>query len=257
VRRLFDVYGKYYDLIYADKDYEKECDFIEKALREYSRFKPKKLLDAGCGTGGHAIRLAKRGYRVTGIDSSKTMIKTAREKSTESGLNIDFRVQDLRSLQLHQRFDSCICMFAVIDYLTTDKDIARALTRIRRHLRVGSLFVFDFWYGPAVLTVLPSPRLKTTMKNGIKVLRFADPSLDSLHHLCTVLYHLLVIKENRIVDEISEKHTVRFYFPEEIRHYLEESGFELLKLCPFPELGADITSESWNVAAVARTCGRK
>lgn len=255
--RVFDDYAKYYDIIYSDKNYEKECDFIEEAFRKYSRFKPKRLLDAGCGTGGHAILLAKRGYHVTGVDASRTMIKIAKEKIEKIGLNMNLRVNDLRKLQLHQKFDACICMFAVIDYLTTNKDIVDALTGIRRHLKKDSLFIFDFWYGPAVLTVLPSPRLKTIVKNGLRVVRFAEPSLDCLHHLCIVSYHLIAINENRILNETNEKHIVRFYFPEEIRHYLEESGFELLKLCPFPELDADIKKDTWNVAAIARACAQK
>lgn len=255
--RVFNDYGKYYDLIYSDKDYEKECDFIEAAFRKYSRFKPKKLLDVGCGTGGHAIPLAKRGYHVTGVDISRTMIKIAKEKTGKIGLDLDFRVNDLRKLQLHQKFDACICMFAVMDYLTTNKDVIAALTNIRRHLKKDSLFIFDFWYGPAVITLLPSSRLKKMAKNGLKVVRFAEPSLDSLHHLCTVSYHLIIIKENKILNEINEKHVIRFYFPEEIKHYLEENGFELLKLCSFPDLDADVKEDSWNVAAVACACTQK
>lgn len=256
MRRVFNAYGEYYDLIYADKDYEKECDFVEEAFRKYSQSKPKKLLDAGCGTGGHALPLAKRGYQVTGVDASRTMIKIAREKSKRFAVNLDFREMDLRKLQLHQKFDACVCMFAVMDYLTTNKDVVDALTRIRRHLKKNSLFIFDFWYGPAVLTILPSPRLKTVAKNGLRIVRFAEPSLDSLRHLCTISYHLLIINENRIINEMNEKHTVRFYFPEEIRHYLEENGFELLKLCPFPRLNACVKEDNWNVAAIAR-CTRK
>lgn len=249
---IFRSYGKYYDVIYADKDYEKECDFLEEIFRKYSKFTPKTILDGGCGTGGHAIPLAKRGYEVTGVDSSEEMINIAEEKAGKSGVNIDFDVMDLCELRLNKKFDACICMFAVIDYLTNSKDLSKALLNVREHLKDNSLLVFDFWYGPSVLTVLPTPKMKTVEKEGVKVVRFAEPHLDTFHHACEVNYYFIVMKENLVVYEGKEKHVVRFYFPEEIKHYLGESGFQPLRLCPFLDLNAEPSEKTWNVTAIAQ-----
>lgn len=250
--KVFQSYGKYYDIIYSDKDYEKECDFLEEIFRRYSEYMPKSVLDAGCGTGGHAIPLAKRGYQVTGIDLSEVMINIARDKARKEKVNANFYVMDIRKFQLSQRFDVCVCMFSIIDYLTRNKDAKRALFSVREHLKNGSLFIFDFWYGPAVLTILPSVRGKTTEKEGIRVTRLAKPHLDSLHHMCKIDYHLTVTKENQVIDEIKERHAVRFFFPEEIGHYLEEGGFELLKLCPFLDLDNKPSEKTWNVTAISK-----
>jgi SAM-dependent methyltransferase len=251
MKGIFKSYGKYYDIIYSDKDYERECDFLEAIFRMHSKIMPKKILDGGCGTGGHAIPLAKRGYEVTGIDSSEEMINIAKEKASKSGVNIDFKVMDLRELKLNKKFDACILMFAVIDYLINTKDLLKALTNIRGILENGSLLVFDFWYGPAVLTILPTSRIKIIEKENLRVVRFAEPHLDTLHHICKVNYHFMVIKENIVVYEGEEEHVVRFYFPEEIKHYLEESGFQLLKLCPFLDLNAQPNEKTWNVTTIA------
>lgn len=248
----FQSYGKYYDIIYSDKDYEKECDFLEEILRRYSRSMPKTILDAGCGTGGHAIPLSKRDYEVTGMDLSEIMINIAKEKAKKNKVNTDFFVMDVRSFQLGHMFDACICMFSTMDYLTTNKDILKALSNIREHLKNGSLFIFDFWHGPAVLTILPSVREKTMEKEGISVVRLAKPHLDSLHHICKIDYHLTVTKENRVIDEVKERHIVRFFFPEEIEHYLEESGFKLLKLCPFLDLDNKPSERTWDVTAISK-----
>jgi SAM-dependent methyltransferase len=252
MKRIFQSYGKYYDLIYADKDYEKECDFLEEIFKKHSKFMPKTILDGGCGTGGHAIPLAKRDYKVTGIDLSEEMIKIAKEKASKNKVNVDFNVMDLRELKLYKRFDACICMFAVLDYLTNTKDLLKALSNIREHLKVGSLLIFDFWYGPAVLTILPTPRMKIIEKDGVKVIRLAEPHLDTFHHICEVNYNFIVIEKNLVVYEGKEKHIVRFYFPEEIKHYLEESGFQLLKLCPFLNLDVEPNEKTWNVTAIAQ-----
>ena len=248
----FQSYGKYYDLIYLDKDYERECDFLEEIFKKYSEVTPKAILDVGCGTGGHAISLAKRGYRVTGLDLSEVMIRVALNKIKKEKITVNFHTMDVRKFQLKERFDACISMFSTIDYLTKNEDIQRALLNIREHLKTGSLFLFDFWYGPAVLTIRPSLRVKIMEKEGIRVLRISKPSLDSLRHLCKVYYHLIVIKKNQIIDEVKETHTVRFFFPEEIRHYLEDTGFKLLKLCPFLKLKGKVDEKIWNVTAISR-----
>jgi len=250
--KAFLSYGKYYDIIYSDKDYEKECDFLEEIFKRYSEPMPKTILDVGCGTGGHAIQLAKRGYEITGIDLSEVMIHTALEKMKKEQVTTHFHTMDVCKLRLNEKFDACISMFSTIDYITRNRDLQKALLNIREHLKEGSLFIFDFWYGPAVLTTLPSVRIKTMEKQGTKVIRLSEPNLDSRHHICKVNYHLIVIKGNKIVEEIKETHVVRFYFPEEIKHYLEESGFKLLKLCPFLDLKGKVSERTWNVAAISK-----
>jgi 2-polyprenyl-3-methyl-5-hydroxy-6-metoxy-1,4-benzoquinol methylase len=80
VQKVFGTYGEYYDIFYSDKDYEKECDFVQEIFKKYSSFPVKTVLDAGCGTGGHSIPLARRGLKVTGIDASPVMIEKARAK---------------------------------------------------------------------------------------------------------------------------------------------------------------------------------
>ena len=54
---------------------------------------PKDVLDVGCGNGRHAIELARRGYRVVGIDVAALFLNQAREAAKTSGLDIEFRQQ--------------------------------------------------------------------------------------------------------------------------------------------------------------------
>jgi len=76
------VYADQYDLLYSDKNYEAECDLIEEVFRRYAKSSVETILDLGCGTGGHAFPLARRGYRVTGVDRSAEMLAHAREKTS-------------------------------------------------------------------------------------------------------------------------------------------------------------------------------
>jgi SAM-dependent methyltransferase len=82
-----------------------EVDFIES---EINFDKNIKILDVGCGTGRHAIELAKRGYIVTGVDLSDNMLKRARDNAFEAGLKIDFITADARKLPFNDEFDLLI-----------------------------------------------------------------------------------------------------------------------------------------------------
>jgi SAM-dependent methyltransferase len=246
--QVFAAYGKYYDLLYQDKDYGEECDIIEGLFRRYSPRTVTSVLDAACGTGGHAIPLAARGYQISAFDASEAMIRCARGKSH----HITFHVEDLRHFDVGGRFDACICMFAAMNYLTDTADIQKALANIRRHLGPEGLLIFDFWNGLAVLRMLPETRVKTASGEGTKVIRFVQPELDAEHHLCRSHYHLIVIHNGTVVDEVTETHAVRYFFPLEIVHYLDDAGFQTLHLSAFPDLNGKADETAWNAIVVAQ-----
>lgn len=241
-----------YDLIYQDKNYEAECDFVEEIFRNFAVKPVKTILEGGCGTGGHAIPLARRGYRVTGFDSSVEMINQAKEKAKKANLRPDFAVMDLRRIDLDRSFDAGLCLFAVMGYLTETEDMLKALEEIRRHLNKESLFIFDFWNGLAVMRTLPSVRVKVIEGEGKRVIRTAQPEMDAFNHRCLVHYHLLVTQGDRIVHDFVEDHLIRYFFPQEMAHYLKETGFEVLRICPFLDLNGKVDENEWNITAIAK-----
>ena len=256
MENVFGDYAKYYDILYKDKDYEKECDFLEEIFVKYGKYITN-IIDAGCGTGRHTISLAEREYNVTGFDTSKVMIERAREKIDYLNTNIDFQVMNFTNFQYNKKFDACICMFAAIDYITETKDMLTFLKNVRNHLKENSLFIFDFWNGLAVLRTLPSFRMKIVEDKGIKVIRMVEPELDAFNHISKSHYTMLILKNNKLIDAMEETHKIRFYFPQEIKHYLEEAGFEVLKICPFMDLNGKVDENVWNIIIIAKTIGEK
>ena len=247
----FEYLAKYYDLIYNDKDYKNEVTFIEDIFE--NTHKPKKILELGCGTGNYTQILLERGYEITGVDISENMLKIAKEKCT-----CNFIRGSIRDISINDRFDACIAMFAVMGYITENSDIVKVLNNVRRHLKPDGLFVFDVWNGLAVLRILPELRIKVVENDEVKILRIADPILRSFDHICEVNYKLLILnKENNAFNEIYEKHIVRFYFPQEIKHFLEATGFEVLKICPFLDLNGKVNETVWNIAVVAKAVDEK
>jgi SAM-dependent methyltransferase len=249
---VFKDYAKYYDLLYRDKDYEGECDFIEQAFRKFSDLEVRNILELGCGTGGHAIPLARRKYEITGLDASTVMLNIAKEKSSKLGLKIDFRKSDIRDFKFKKKFDSIICMFAVLNYLTRNKDFEKTLRNVREHLKKSGLFIIDIWNGLAVMRILPSVRVKVVEQNKTRIIRIVEPELDAVNHVCRNHYKMIILENDRLIEEIKETHVIRYLFPQEIKYYLEKAGFEVLEICEFPKIGGVVDENIWNIAIISR-----
>ena len=76
---VFDAYAEYYDILYRDKDYSAESDYVSYLLKT-SCPQARNILELGSGTGLHAIELAQRGYAIHGIDYSESMVALAEER---------------------------------------------------------------------------------------------------------------------------------------------------------------------------------
>lgn len=246
------VYASAYDALYQDKDYDSECDQIERAFHAYGH-SITSVLDLGCGTGSHAIPLAQRGYNVVGVDRSAEMLARAREKANSLALGDTLSLHrcDIHQLDLQLQFDAVMMMFAVLGYQLQNTDVISALSTARRHLRREGLFVFDVWYGPAVLHQRPSPRIKIIPTDGGQILRVVSGALDIRQHLCAVDYRMWQLEDDRLVANTEEKHSMRYFFPLELELLLQSSGFRLLRLGAFPDFDEEPTEAAWNVLGIA------
>lgn len=250
----YQDYSSVYDFLYQDKDYAAETDFLEAIFERYAQAPPKTILDMGCGSGGHLVQLAKRGYEVTGVDRSSEMLTLAKSKTHASGQYVKLHHQDIRHLDLEIHFEAVIAMFAVMAYQISNSDLVLAFEAARRHLQPGGLFVFDCWFGPAVLVQKPVDRYKIVDEAETRLIRFAVPTLDLLNQTVRVDYNVIRLEGDRVLEEISESHLMRFLFPQEIIHLLALSGFEASSMCPFMKLEGDPTDQDWNITVVAKAC---
>ncbi|RCV66085.1 hypothetical protein C5S53_00590 [Methanophagales archaeon] len=72
--------------------------------------------------------------------------------------------------------------------------------------------------------------------------------ISSYKQGATIKAHFHIEKEVMI----NEKHVMRFYFSQELKYYLENAGFEVLKICPFLDLNGRVDEHVWNIAVIAR-----
>ncbi len=137
---LFENYAESYENELFTKGTLGECDFLEKEL---GFNKSLNILDVGCGTGRHAIEMALRGYNITGIDLSESMLKKAREKASQKGLDIPFLCHDARKLPFNGIFDAAIMLCeGGFSLMETDEMNFEILKSATRALKPGGLLIF-------------------------------------------------------------------------------------------------------------------
>lgn len=225
--RVFNEYALYYDLLYRDKDYAKEAEYIHSLIQAHAP-RTNSILNLGCGSGRHDQELIRFGYQITGVDLSEEMLAIARQKADEHP-QLSYRHGDIRTLRLGQQFDVVVALFHVISYQTTNNDLKAAFDTARKHLKPGGIFIFDCWYGPGVLTDLPTVRVKELEDDRLKITRIAQPTMHPNENIVDVQYQMFIKnKQSNTISEINETHKMRYLFVPEIEKYTGEAGLRLL-----------------------------
>lgn len=230
---VFGHYSSYYDLLYKDKNYSAEAEYVKNLLIQH-RPLSRHILELGCGSGGHAFELAKRGFELHGVDLSATMLDMARSQLTKQSDEIRslirFYQSDVRHFRAQRKFDCVISLFHVMSYLPTLPDIRVAFANANHHLEHNGIFLFDVWYAPAVLTDRPEVRVKRMSNSDIAVTRIAEPVWHPNECWVDVHYNVFVrdLKTGRVEELEKEIHRMRYLSLPEIELLAALSGFTIV-----------------------------
>jgi len=102
-----------------------------------------RILDTACGWGRHAVELAKRGYRVTGVDLSPVMLEEAEKRAQKAGVTVRWLCMDLRDIDFTNEFDVAINIFTSFGYFKDEEYNVKVLQNVSRSLVSGGRFLLD------------------------------------------------------------------------------------------------------------------
>lgn len=222
VMDLFDreeTFGEDYLYFYeAFLDEERNKADVERIVEMLRLVPGDKVLDAPCGHGRIANLLAERGLVVTGIDATPEFIDLAREDATKRGLEVDYRVGDLRRSGVDGPFDAVVCWFTSFGYFDDpgNQDVLEEFARVLRS--GGKLGIETIHHDGFVRRFTPAPFASTTFRDeGVMIdTSVFDPVTGR-------------IQTDRVVyrgDEVRRsQHSVRLPTIPEFEQWLAAAGF--------------------------------
>lgn len=142
-REAYNSFSWVYDTFMDNIPYDEWTDYLINLLKEYG-ISNGIVLDMGCGTGNVTERLSAHGYDMIGIDNSEEMLMEAREKMMESGRDILYLLQDMRSFELYGTVAAAVSICDSMNYILEEEELQEVFRLVNNYLDPGGVFIFDF-----------------------------------------------------------------------------------------------------------------
>ena len=182
-----------------------------------------------------------------GIELSENMISRAK-------IVPGFTCQqgDITNSKMDKTYDVVTSLFHVMCYQITNKQLKDVFENAAAHLNKDGLFIFDFWYSPAVYAQKPSIRVKRAANEKIEITRIAEPVIIPNQNRVDINYSIFVKSLiDQKTDMIKETHSVRHFSLPEIDIICEMYGFERLEAEEF-KTGNKIDENTWGPCVVLK-----
>ena len=196
-----DDYLRIYRAMIAPETTAAEVDFLEAALAPPPQGE---VLDLACGYGRHAIGLARRGYRMTGVDFHAGYLAEAARDAAAAGVTVRWTRADMRALPFERVFDAVYSYFTSFGYFG-DREDEQVLAGVARALRPGGRFLLDVLNRDGILTH-PQQRVWNPLGDGSLLME--ETSLDLRRSL--VLNRQIHVAP-RSGAQITKEYTLRAY----------------------------------------------
>lgn len=235
-------WDRLYPFMFPECEFENAEDQVDNAL-DLVGLQEGYVLDLACGPGRHATALAKKDFRVTGVDLSSFLLQKARDLARAGGVSIEWVHEDMRRFVRPETFDLVINMFTAFGYFDDKRDDLRVLRNVHSSLRNGGTVVIEL-LGKEALARKFLPTTSEELPNG-KLLVQRHEIFDDW----TRIRNQLILIENGRATTFRFHHTV--YSGQELRDRLVEVGFDDVRL--FGGLdGSEYGLNASRLVAVAR-----
>ena len=193
-----------------------ECDLIQSTLGLPAGAR---VLDIPCGIGRHSVELARRGFRMTGVDFKPEYVATAEASARQAGVEPRFLVGDMRTFRSEQPFDAAFCFFGSFGYFSEADDLSFARS-VGSALRPAGRFLIE---GHVCETIMPIFRERDWIWAGsperrVRLLEERTWNLETSRIDST----LTIIGEDGVRPA---RMSIRIYSVRELRALLEAAGF--------------------------------
>jgi len=207
-----------------------EVDFLEHCFKRFAKRPVRRVVDIACGTGPHLLRLAARGYRMTGLDLSPENIEFLRERTRAAGFDADLVVGDMTNFQLGARVDAAICMQDSQGHLLTNEHLLDHLRSVAQALRRGGVYVFDRYMASSWTN--PARRWSWSRRRGRLIVRATFSALNDVDPVAQVFRERMELEaiENGTRRVYRQTHLSRMVFPQELKSLVAlAGGFEFVQ----------------------------
>lgn len=186
----------------------------------------RKLLDVACGEGSFAVEMAKKGWKVTGVDQSEEMLRLAHHRANQIKQDINFQQQDMRFIDYSNEFDMVTCWFDSLNYMITRNDLQSTLNNIARALKPDGWFLFDMNTTYALAVKWQKNRCYVQQETP-ELLELHRTSYDFEKQLACMKITWFV-KVGEVWEKYEEKHTERAFPLNVIEDCLEYAGLHVV-----------------------------
>jgi SAM-dependent methyltransferase len=215
---VFRKSQRFYDAIYAWKDYDGEAAKLEALIPERVP-NARTLLDVACGTGKH-LELLRDRFEVAGVDLDPEMIRLARERLGE---DVPLHVGDMADFDLGRTFDVVTCLFSSIAYARTDGRLRATVANLVRHAGADGLVIVEPWFYPEAW----GPGHVSANFADLEDLKVARMSISPpLTDPLTMTFHYLVATPAG-VQHFTEDHVVGMFRHEQYVDAFRAAGLEV------------------------------
>jgi ubiquinone/menaquinone biosynthesis C-methylase UbiE len=214
--------------------YDIEHDHFSEDLdmyRNYAELSGGKVLELACGSGRVLLPLAQEGYELTGVDSSEKMLEIAQRRLQEKGLagRCQLIKQDMRTLQLGQKYRLAIIALGSFGHITTRKDHQRTLAAIRAHLSPGATLILDISNADARYMENLSGQVlhqgTWLMDDGYYATHFVSPAASSENHLLELTHFYERHQQSGPVERTVSTTYLYLFERSELELLVEQAGF--------------------------------
>jgi SAM-dependent methyltransferase len=201
--------------------FDREPPFLAEVFRRYGFVE--RVLDVGCGTGGHLDRLSQLGFTGAGVDLNERMLDYARTARP----HVPFYAADMRALPFDDEFDAVVCLCTTFAYNTTNEDVVAALGCFHRALRSGGLVIIDVFNPIRFIQTRGYLEEIEQVWDSFNLRYVTAHDIDEVRQIQIATQSVFRIDDRQLVQ--SDVTEFRLFFPQELRYFLETNAFRFLR----------------------------